>query len=52
MPISTSREFKALLPDQVQLTECEGVGHIECWNLDPAAYGATVDAFLRATPTV
>ncbi len=40
---------RRLLPDQVQLTECEGAGHIECWNLDPAAYAATVDAFLRAT---
>lgn len=49
VPISTSREFKALLPDQVQLTECKGAGHIECWNLDPAAYAATVDAFLQAT---
>ena len=49
VPIATSREFKAMMPDQVQLTECEGAGHIECWNLDPAAYAATVGAFLQAT---
>lgn len=49
VPIATSREFKALMPDQVQLTECEGAGHIECWNLDPAAYAATVGNFLEAT---
>ena len=32
VPVATSREFKSLLPDQVQLEECEGADHIECWN--------------------
>jgi uncharacterized protein len=49
VPISTSREFKRLLPDQVQLVECPGAGHIECWNPDPVAYGSAVTAFLDAT---
>lgn len=49
VPVAISRELKSLLPDQVQLEECEGAGHIECWNLDPEAYAGTVNVFLQAT---
>jgi pimeloyl-ACP methyl ester carboxylesterase len=48
VPIGTSRAFKRLLPDQVQLIECEGAGHIGCWNTDPDAYASAIDAFLTA----
>ena len=40
VPIATSREFASLMPEQVELIECEGAEHIECWNPDPAAYAS------------
>jgi alpha-beta hydrolase superfamily lysophospholipase len=46
VPIGTSRMFSYLLPDQVDLIECDGAEHIGCWNLDPDAYGTTVQAFV------
>ena len=48
VPISTSREFKRLLPDQVQLVEVPGAGHIGSWNPDPQAYAAAIQNFLNA----
>ena len=48
VPIATSREFAALLPEQVQLIEVAGAEHIESWNPDPAAYDSAVRAFLSA----
>ena len=51
VPIATSREFASLMPEQVELIECEGAEHIECWNPDPAAYAAAVDSFLVRTET-
>jgi uncharacterized protein len=48
VPIATSREFAALLPDQVQLIEVDGAEHIESWNPDPDAYDSAVRAFLAA----
>jgi len=48
VPIATSREFAALLPDQVQLIEVDGAEHIESWNPDPDAYDSAVRAFLGA----
>ena len=48
VPIATSREFAALLPDQVQLIEVAGAEHIESWNPDPDAYDSAVRAFLGA----
>ena len=46
VPIGTSRDFADLLPEQVDLIECDGAEHIGCWNLDPEAYGTTVQAFV------
>ncbi|MFI5392274.1 MAG: alpha/beta hydrolase [Myxococcota bacterium] len=48
VPIATSREFAALLPDQVQLIEVDRAEHIESWNPDPDAYDSAVRAFLAA----
>ena len=47
VPIGTSREFADLLPEQVDLLECDGAEHIGCWNLDPETYAAAVRAFLN-----
>ncbi len=46
VPIGTSREFAQLLPEQVELIECDGAEHIGCWNLDPAGYADHVARFL------
>ena len=48
VPIATSREFAALLPEQVQLIEVAGAEHIESWNPDPDAYDSAVRTFLGA----
>ncbi|HWC69949.1 MAG TPA: alpha/beta hydrolase [Actinomycetota bacterium] len=48
VPIGTSRELHRLLPDQVELIECEGAEHIGCWNLDPDGYAQAVRTFLAA----
>lgn len=48
VPIATSREFAALLPEQVLLIEVAGAEHIESWNPDPDAYDSAVRAFLGA----
>jgi pimeloyl-ACP methyl ester carboxylesterase len=48
VPIATSREFAAQLPDQVELIEVDGAEHIESWNPDPEAYSSAVVAFLGA----
>jgi hypothetical protein len=47
VPIGTSREFAGLLPEQVELIECERAEHIGCWNLDPSGYEAAVRRFLE-----
>ena len=46
VPIATSRRFARLLPQQVELVECERAEHIGCWNLGPDGYAATVQQFL------
>lgn len=46
VPIATSRRFARLLPEQVELVECERAEHIGCWNLSPDEYAATVQRFL------
>lgn len=46
VPIATSRRFARLLPQQVELVECERAEHIGCWNLGPDEYAATVQQFL------
>ncbi|MGL5826029.1 MAG: alpha/beta hydrolase [Nocardioides sp.] len=49
VPIDTSREL-ASRDDDVTLVEADGVGHLESWNVDPAAYETRVSDFL--TPLV
>ena len=46
VPMTTSEELKRRVP-HVQLVRCAGVGHIECWNLDPKAYESQVRKFLE-----
>ncbi len=46
VPIATSRRFAQMLPEQVELVECEQAEHIGCWNLDPDEYADTVERFL------
>jgi pimeloyl-ACP methyl ester carboxylesterase len=43
-----SLEFAATRPDLVQLVETRGAGHCRSWNLDPAAYEASVTSFLHS----
>lgn len=45
VPIGTSEAFARAAPN-VEFVRCEGAGHIECWNLDPAAYEDAVRRFL------
>ncbi len=46
VPIATSRRLAQVLPEQVELVECDRAEHIGCWNLDPDAYATTVERFL------
>ena len=47
VPIATTREFAALLPDQVELFVVDYAEHIESWNPDPGSYAERVWTFLR-----
>ena len=49
VPIGTSRRFAALLPERVDLVECDGAEHIGCWNLNPEGYAARTWTFLAST---
>ena len=42
VPIATTREFAALLPDQVELFVVDDAEHIESWNPDPGSYADRV----------
>lgn len=46
VPISTSDEFAALLPDRVTYFRVPEAGHTEEWNVDPALYQARLGRFL------
>jgi hypothetical protein len=47
VPIETSEELAAEMPDSVELHRVPDAGHCESWNLDPALYDARVQRFLR-----
>jgi pimeloyl-ACP methyl ester carboxylesterase len=49
VPVEVSRDF-AERDSDVTYVEAEGVGHVENWNPDPAAYESTVADFL--TPLI
>ena len=49
VPIVTSRAFAATRPDLVTTFFAPGAGHVQSWNVDPAAYE---DAFGRWLATV
>ncbi|MBI5947169.1 MAG: alpha/beta hydrolase [Chloroflexi bacterium] len=46
VPLATSEELQRRRPDLVELITWPGVGHVQSWNHDPAAYRAAVAAFL------
>lgn len=48
VPVTLSRKLAAARPDLVTLAETPGMGHVQSWNYDPAAYRASVLAFLEA----
>ncbi len=47
VPISTSDDFAAELPDQVTYFRVPEAGHTEEWNVDPHLYERRLGAFLR-----
>jgi uncharacterized protein len=47
VPISTSDEFAAQLPDRVTYFPVPEAGHTEEWNVDPALYERRLGAFLK-----
>lgn len=48
VPIETSRRFQLERPQLVALTEVEGAGHGEAWNVDPERYESLVADFLES----
>jgi pimeloyl-ACP methyl ester carboxylesterase len=46
VPIETSVELARVKPDQIQLIEVEGAGHVESYDVDPQGYVDSVLAFL------
>ena len=46
VPIETSEEFAAELPDWVIFYEVAGAGHTQAWNVGPALYERRLSAFL------
>jgi pimeloyl-ACP methyl ester carboxylesterase len=46
VPLSTTDAFSAAHPALVQAVRVTGAGHVESWNVDPAAYSARESAFL------
>ena len=46
VPLATSQEFAAANPESVTLVEVAGAGHIQSWNIDPAAYESRLLDFL------
>src|SRR5665811_1713000 len=49
VPIETSDEFAAALPESVTYHRVPAAGHIQSWNVDPTLYATRVEAFLRRT---
>ncbi|HEU4461622.1 MAG TPA: hypothetical protein VFR75_03400, partial [Solirubrobacterales bacterium] len=47
VPISTSDEFAAELPEWVTYFRVPEAGHTEEWNVDPRLYERRLGAFLR-----
>ena len=47
VPIDVSRRFRDRRPDLIELHEVPSAGHVTSWNVDPAAYEATLTEFLE-----
>lgn len=46
VPISSSRQLEARVPEMVQLVETPAAGHVLSWNADPARYETYLANFL------
>jgi len=46
VPISSSRQLKAVAPDLVELVETQAAGHVLSWNADPERYQTYLTRFL------
>lgn len=47
VPISTSRQLEARLPDLVRLEEFQAAGHVMSWNANPERYESALAAFIE-----
>ncbi len=47
VPISSSRQLQATVPDLVELVETPAAGHVLSWNADPARYETYLARFLE-----
>jgi hypothetical protein len=52
VPLSTSRALAGRHPNLVTLVTWPGVGHVNSWNADTAAYERSLTAFLDAIPAL
>ena len=48
VPISSSRQLKAALPELVELVETPAAGHVLSWNADPERYETHLARFLKS----
>lgn len=46
VPIASSRQLEAAVPDLVELVETPAAGHVLSWNVDPARYEKRLARFL------
>lgn len=46
VPISSSRQLQAAVPELVELVETPAAGHVLSWNVDPERYDGYVSRFL------
>jgi pimeloyl-ACP methyl ester carboxylesterase len=48
VPITSSRQLKAAVPDLVELIETPAAGHVLSWNADPERYERYLAGFLQS----
>jgi uncharacterized protein len=52
VPIETSEEFAAALPDSVTFHRVADAGHVQSWNVNPRRYDRRVERWIRANRLV